>query len=568
MAVASTSILPVPSEPILAALTNGTYWILPPDRNITWGIADSPGWVWGQNAAAFSVAFGTALSKFSEIANVRFTYTGYWADVSTAPADIVLSATTSLGFWGKAPGPLAGAYFPNEPMSDAMIAAWFGSSSIYPNASGDLLLNMGDFSMYASDYLPGSNGFFVMLHELGHALGLKHPHDNGGTGRPTFSQIGYTLADEQLLTIMSYEESTPLSQFAAHYGWPVSAGYPASLMPLDVVALQSLYGPNLTTRAGDTIYSLLSDQTLETFWDAGGRDLLTAQDSSFGWFIQTFDGGTEENITVAVPNQWNTSTGKFYFNVEDFFGSFQADEIHAGSGANVLAGLGGNDLLDGGAGNDTVMLSGSYSDYRVEKKGNEWITTDRRGLEGTDRLVNIEILHFGDKSFDLVNPPRTVTPAYGKTNGFLFDAVYFLLDNPELVPTQNLATALQHYYGTGAAQGKAPNSWFDPTYYENKWADLTPLHLDDATLFMHYNLYGVWEGRSGGPKFDKFDGNRYLHDNPDVAAYVDAYIGDFLGSRTNGAIAHYVIYGSNEGRAAFDLVGQAIDLGYTIDLGG
>jgi hypothetical protein len=85
---------------------------------------------------------------------------------------------------------------------------------------------------------------------------------------------------------------------------------------------------------------------------------------------------------------------------------------------------------------------------------------------------------------------------------------------------------------------------------------------------MHYNLYGVWEGRSAGPKFDQFNGNRYLTDNPDVAAYVDAYIGDFLGSRTNGAIAHYVIYGANEGRAAFDLVGQAIELDYLIDLGG
>jgi hypothetical protein len=58
------------------------------------------------------------------------------------------------------------------------------------------------------------------------------------------------------------------------------------------------------------------------------------------------------------------------------------------------------------------------------------------------------------------------------------------------------------------------------------------------------------------------------HGHPDVAAYVDSHLPQFLGSRSNGAIAHYVIYGQHELRPAFDLVGQPIDLGYTVDLGG
>jgi hypothetical protein len=96
-------------------------------------------------------------------------------------------------------------------------------------------------------------------------------------------------------------------------------------------------------------------------------------------------------------------------------------------------------------------------------------------------------------------------------------------------------------------------------YYANRWADLKPLNLDAVTLFAHYNLYGVWEGRSAGPTFDKYDGTRYLKDNPDVATYVDAYVADFLGSRSNGAIAHYVIYGAAEGRVAYDTAGVAIE---------
>ncbi len=46
-------------------------------------------------------------------------------------------------------------------------------------------------------------------------------------------------------------------------------------------------------------------------------------------------------------------------------------------------------------------------------------------------------------------------------------------------------------------------------------------------------------------------------ENPDVAAYVDAYVADFLAGRTNGAIAHFVIDGANEQRIAHDTGGQA-----------
>ena len=137
-------------------------------------------------------------------------------------------------------------------------------------------------------------------------------------------------------------------------------------------------------------------------------------------------------------------------------------------------------------------------------------------------------------------------------------AVYYLLSHPELNGSVSLNSAVDHYLTTGAAQGFKPNNWFDPSYYENRWNDLKNANLDDATLFLHYNLYGVWEGRSAGPKFDQYDGERYLQNNPDVAAYVDANVGDFLGSRTNGAIAHYIIYGANEGRLAYDLSNNII----------
>ncbi len=224
-----------------------------------------------------------------------------------------------------------------------------------------------------------------------------------------------------------------------------------------------------------------------------------------------------------------------------------ADRLAGLAGDDTLTGLGGDDVLDGGAGIDTAAYAANSVGFAVARTGANWRLTDRSGAEGVDQLLSIERLQFADRSFELVNPPRQGVPAFGQQNGFLFDAVYYLLDNPELVPTQSLTTA---------------------NYYENRWPDLKAGNFPDDILFMHYNLYGVWEGRSAGSKFDQFDGNRYLKDNPDVAAYVDAYVADFLGSRTNGAIAHYVIYGQHEQRPAFDLVGQPIRLDYEIDWGG
>ena len=284
---------------------------------------------------------------------------------------------------------------------------------------------------------------------------------------------------------------------------------------------------------------------------------------------QSFTPGTyDSTLVVDLPDDLvgtagaDTLSGGF---ANDRLAGLGGDDVlSAGGGDDMLFGGGGDDVLAGGSGTDTAIYAGARAGFTVAKQGNAFTITDKTGAEGTDTLTTMEKLQFSDKLFDLVNPPRTSVPDYGKDGGFLFDPVFYLLNNPELVPTVGLDTALQNYRTVGAAQGKAPNSWFSADYYANKWADLKPLQLDDATLFAHYNLYGVWEGRSGGPKFELFDGNRYLAENPDVAAYVDANVEDFLGSRSNGAIAHFIIYGNNEQRVAYDTAGAAVDMGYIL----
>jgi hypothetical protein len=116
---------------------------------------------------------------------------------------------------------------------------------------------------------------------------------------------------------------------------------------------------------------------------------------------------------------------------------------------------------------------------------------------------------------------------------------------------------LQHYVEIGAAKGYAPNPRFDAAFYKSQYADLVP--YSGADLLAHYALFGAYEGRAPTAILKDFNGPRYLSDYPDVAAYVTANLADFLGSVTNGAIAHYVLFGAAEQRQGFTTVGLNVE---------
>ena len=501
-----------------------------------------------------------ALAAFSAVANITFS--------KVDPANG--AGTLRFNFTG-APAITGSSYaFSNFPMETA--------------DSGDTYFNAR--FVFPEGFAPGTQNFLTLTHEIGHAVGLKHPHDTGMTGvlagwpdnnttlpfTGTSDITGYSNSD----SVMFYNDLPGNGSVQVDFA-------PTSLMRFDIQAIQFVYGANTAYNAGDTVYAFTTDQKVhQTLWDGGGNDTVSVSGagvskislvpgtwSQVGAPLTYSERGAALEVLRTLPDT-NPRTLYIYetVTIENAVGGAGNDEITGNAANNRITGGGGNDLFDGGAGVDIAVYSQSSAQTRVERIGTNWRVTDKSGANGMDAMLNIEQLQFADKTFDLANLPRTVTPTFRQTDAFLFDAVYYLLNNSDQVPTQSLGTALTHYRTVGAAQGKAPNSWFDPAYYAAKWADLTPLNLDASTLFQHYNLFGVWEGRSAGPKFDTFDGNRYLTENPDVAGYVDANVRDFLGSRTNGAIAHFIIYGSNEGRAVFDAAGQAIKLDYAVDLFG
>ena len=450
------------------------------------------------------------------------------------------------------PAPSGGTLFVGTTGPDLLIAS-DGNDSLQGLGGDDQLFGRGGNDSLnggpGSDYLDGGDGIDTASYKDASGpvnVDLSTGKSSGADGSDTFVSIenieGSGFAD----TLTGNTESNVIDGGAG--ADKMAGGRGADIYYVD--------------NAGDVVTELDNVETNSGSGLNQPLDLGSAIDkviASVNYTLTNF----VENLDIGAGSTGLSGTGNELDNI--LTGNPGANALNGMAGNDRLIGGAGNDALDGGTGNDTAVYSGPLQNYRIEKVGTGWKLTDDTGADGVDTLKGIETLEFAGKTLQLANLPPSSPPGYGLNNAFLFDSVFYLINHSELVPAQSLATAAQHYFNSGAAAGYQPNVYFDANYYKTKWADLTPLNLDNSTLFKHFNLFGVWEGRSPGPAFDKFDGTQYLAANPDVAAYVDANVAAFLGSRVNGAIAHFIIYGANEGRAAVDLVGQPIKLDYGVD---
>ena len=72
--------------------------------------------------------------------------------------------------------------------------------------------------------------------------------------------------------------------------------------------------------------------------------------------------------------------------------------------------------------------------------------------------------------------------------GTYFSATYYLTQNADVAANWS-GSALAHYEGYGASEGRAPNSWFDAQYYRaNSEAAVQSMTALEA--FTHYEGFG------------------------------------------------------------------------------
>ena len=216
----------------------------------------------------------------------------------------------------------------------------------------------------------GGFGYVTPLHELGHALGLAHPHDNGGgssiwpgvTG--PFDSYGHNNLNQGIFTVMSYNDGwdavqNPFGNGLRTYGFE---GGPSAF---DIAAVQYLYGPNTSYHSGDNTYTLPGSNGPGTYWtciwDTGGVDQIvyagsldvtidlraaTIDDSPTGGGIPTYASGIYGGFTIAKGVV-----------IENAKGGSGNDHITGNEFANILTGGLGNDTEIGGGGDDTFVLN-------------------------------------------------------------------------------------------------------------------------------------------------------------------------------------------------------------------
>lgn len=390
MATPSTAPFPLTGDLAIDATTHGYSWQLDSGRTLRWAVAGGLDGEFWNNPQAVADQMSLIFGSLGSYANVRFDYAGAYANpVAAAPhSDITISLSASTGLF-PSNSMWALAFFPDAAYNAA-----------YEGGPGDVFLNARSQANSLASYAPGSAGYFLFLHEIGHALGLKHPHDSGGTGRPTFSQLGLTELDNDWFSVMSYEDE---------FGFDLGSYDPATPMPLDVLALQHLYGKNMGTNAADSSYTLPVNNFYSTIWDAGGNDTVDLSGASGGWSVSLPDMQLSTLVDTKtgmayLESEKNASTPTTLYwlmgDIENVAGSGFTDTLVGSQGNNVLRGGGGNDAIDGAGGTDTALYASARDNYTIARAatGPALSVAANTGSEGTDSLTNIERLSFADRS--------------------------------------------------------------------------------------------------------------------------------------------------------------------------
>lgn len=295
----------------------------------------------------------------------------------------------------------------------------------YVGAAGDIFLNL-NFAAFNDgfDFAEATKTRQALLHELGHSLGLAHPHgetsenytrviasDYAATQQLGFDRLGFRTnsaadMDKEYFTIMSIHDESQIPRLNAY-----------TPMILDVIALQEAYGEGTGTSGNANDILIPGTAGYRTYCDKGGVDTIELSNYTAGAYLKMGEKIAEAGHLVGVSmNVFDAqnmilngldpaSLRWFYGEYENAQGSSQADSIFGTSSANSISGKdgndfieggGGNDSLDGGAGIDVASYSGSKSNYIVAKTSSGYAVTDAAGVNGTDTLANFEYLFFSE----------------------------------------------------------------------------------------------------------------------------------------------------------------------------
>jgi Putative Ig domain/Domain of unknown function (DUF4214)/Peptidase M10 serralysin C terminal len=269
-------------------------------------------------------------------------------------------------------------------------------------------------------FTPGSYGTTVFLHEIGHAIGLKHPGDyNGESGNGIGPFLPQDL-DTTDYTLMSYIDG-------ASFG--INRNNPSTPMLLDILAVQYLYGANTEFRTGNDTYSFTNNSAPQSIWDAGGINTFdfsattrgASIDLNAGEFSSSAPGLNNISIALGVLiTQAIGGTGN-----DTFFANDAGNSIDGGNGDDFFFLGSGFDNVQGGTGNDTIIFDGIKENYLITRANGGFTIQELGGGNNIDFVVGVETLRFSNLSIStasigsgtaptLTNPLQDIYAGVGK----------------------------------------------------------------------------------------------------------------------------------------------------------
>ena len=261
----------------------------------------------------------------------------------------------------------------------------FIPGAVTDDKAGDVLLDIETTLKLA----PGQEGYQVLLHEIGHALGLSHPLLNDDASvrpvlLPKWQDPAYTVMTDKA---------------SASGLWQTWFGL------LDIQALKTLYLQEAESAAA-SLYKLQDNAglSISTIDDTKGFDTLDLSALSFGASVDlrpsaiSSVGMTSEG--VPAQNNLIISSGTY---IEEVIGTNSDDVLKGNAQSNRFTPGPGNDLVDGREGFDEVRYKEGKSTYQLYKSEwtGDWLCEDKAFVLGSDTLMNIERVHFADTSVAL-----------------------------------------------------------------------------------------------------------------------------------------------------------------------